>query len=69
VVEDGLAGGRAWGCFGDVLVEARREGNVWRAEARNVLRQKLAEAEADEWWVAMEQAAEAAAKAEGGWTA
>lgn len=63
VVEDNLAGGLAWGCIGDFLVEARRENGVWKAVARNVLREKLAEAEADEWWEAMERAAEAAKNA------
>jgi len=60
VVEDNLVGGLAWATIGDFLVEARRENGVWRAEARSVLREKLAEAEADEWWTAMERAAEAA---------
>jgi hypothetical protein len=65
-VEDGLAGGLAWGCFGEVLTEARRVGGVWKAVAFTVLHEKLAEAEADEWWVAMERAAEAAVRAKGG---
>jgi hypothetical protein len=65
VVEDSLAGGLAWGCFGDVLTEARRENGVWKAAAYSVLREKLAEAEGPEWWVAMERAAEAAKKAKG----
>lgn len=60
VVEDKLAGEVAWACFGDVLTEARRVGGVWKAVAFSVLHEKLAEAEADEWWVAMEKAAEAA---------
>jgi hypothetical protein len=60
VVEDNLAGGLAWACIGDYLVEARRENGVWKAVARNVLREKLAEAEGPEWWIAMERAAEAA---------
>lgn len=68
VVEDGLPGGLAWGCFGDVLAEARRENGVWRARAYSVLREKLAEAEAESWWEAMERAAEAAKKAKGGGT-
>jgi|GEM_PF-5317605 len=63
VVEDGLAGGLAWGCFGDVLTEARRENGVWRAAAYSVLREKLAVAEAETWWEAMERAAEAAENA------
>jgi hypothetical protein len=63
VVEDNLTGGLAWGVIGDYLVEARRENGVWRAEARSVLREKLAEAEGPEWWVAIERAAEAARNA------
>ncbi len=66
VVEDSLAGGLAWGCFGDVLAEARRENGVWKAAAYSVLREKLAEAEAETWWEAMEKAAQAAKKAGGG---
>ena len=60
VVEDKLAGGVAWACFGEVLTEARRVGGVWKAVAFTVLHEKLAEAEAETWWEAIERAAEAA---------